>query len=122
MSERVAPFAICSRDSEPLIVSFEEPGYEWLCMVCGNRYAYFGPAAASGTPELQERYEVLLERFKAGERPLSRTVPLGKASGPLRDLLIMLDETHKGHKRRPTCDAETTLADWEESGLWKWVG
>lgn len=44
------------------------------------------------------------------------TVPLRRATGELRELLICLAERYADDPTRPTCDGETTLADWIATG------
>lgn len=63
------PYATCPRDGEPLISTIEQPGAEFLCMVCGVWYGFLSPKPATPTPELEARYNELQTRFDAGERP-----------------------------------------------------
>jgi hypothetical protein len=71
MGEKVdtRPMAMCPVDGEPLVMSMEVPKFEWLCMECGNRYAYFAPTPQPITPERQARHAELKARYDAGERP-----------------------------------------------------
>jgi hypothetical protein len=64
-----APTAVCWDDNEPLIPTFEVAQKEFLCMVCGRRYAFLEPKAVKSTPELTARYDELHEKFMSGERP-----------------------------------------------------
>lgn len=63
-----APMACCPRDNEPLISTFERPGAEFLCMVCGGWFGFLAPVPGDAE-QLQARYAELLARFDAGERP-----------------------------------------------------
>lgn len=53
------PIATCPNDDEPLVLTFEFPGYEFICMVCGNKYEFLAPKTALATPELIARCEEL---------------------------------------------------------------
>lgn len=63
------PMATCPTDGEPLIMTFEHAGAEFLCMECGRWFGFLAPTPAVETPELTARYEALRARFDAGERP-----------------------------------------------------
>lgn len=63
------PYACCPRDNEPLISTIERAGAEFVCMVCGRWYGFLSPTPRDPSPELAARYDELLARFRAGERP-----------------------------------------------------
>lgn len=48
--------ATCPVDGEPLVMTFEFPGKEFICVVCSRLYEFFGPKPAVSTPELEARY------------------------------------------------------------------
>lgn len=56
------PMAVCRVDGEPLVSALDVPGFEWLCMVCGARFTYFGCGSATPTPALDARYAELREQ------------------------------------------------------------
>lgn len=64
-----APMAVCPRDGEPLVMSFERRGKEFVCMVCGHWYEFLQPRAAEPSPELDARHKELYELYLTGERP-----------------------------------------------------
>lgn len=74
--KRTPPTAVCRVDGEPLMMTFRTPKYEFVCMVCGKKYTYFGPGSAVSTPELDARYEVLVKLFDAGIEPGDPSVPV----------------------------------------------
>lgn len=53
------PMATCHADDEPLVMTFEAPGYEFICMVCRTRYEFFGPKAVEWTEQRQARLDEL---------------------------------------------------------------
>lgn len=57
------PMAVCRKDDEPLIFTFEFPGAEFYCVVCQSKYGFLGPKIADSTPELNARHEVLRARY-----------------------------------------------------------
>lgn len=63
------PMACCPRDDEPLIMTMERRGAEFVCMVCGTWYGFLAPKPLAPTPELMARLAELQARFDAGERP-----------------------------------------------------
>ncbi len=67
--ERVPQTAVCPKDGEPLVMSLERAGYEFVCIICGNWLGFLSPNGATPTPELDARYEELLAQYKAGKRP-----------------------------------------------------
>lgn len=56
---------VCRRDGEPLVWTFEFPGAEWYCVVCGGHEDLFGNRAPS-TPELMRRLDELTEQYERG--------------------------------------------------------
>lgn len=63
-----APVATCPSDGESLIMTFERPGAEFVCVVCGRWYGFLAPVPAEPSPELEARRIVLREAFDAGAR------------------------------------------------------
>ena len=55
---------VCPRDGEPVVFTFEQPGYEYLCVACGWRGDIFSPRAASATADLVARSDELAEEFE----------------------------------------------------------
>lgn len=66
--------ATCYDDDEPLVMTFEMDGKEFVCVVCGRWYEFFEPKAASPTPELQARHDELKAKYDAAraERSIRR--------------------------------------------------
>lgn len=54
---------VCETDGEPLVFTFEYPGYEYLCVVCLGQEGVFG-ARAPATPELQQQLDKHTERYE----------------------------------------------------------
>lgn len=54
---------ICARDNEPLVWTFEFPGSEWFCVICGAHEDLFGLRTAA-TPELVRRADELTARYE----------------------------------------------------------
>lgn len=73
VGRKVTPTATCPQDGAPLIMTFEMPGAEFLCMECGQYSGFLAPVPADPTPELDARYLELKARFDAGERPGQRS-------------------------------------------------
>lgn len=59
-----APTATCRADGEPLVFTFEYPRYEFICMVCGEKYGFLDPAPAESTPELEARHAELRAQYE----------------------------------------------------------
>lgn len=53
---------VCLVDGEPLVFTFEFPGAEWYCVVCGGKEDIFGQRVPS-TTELQLRLDELTEQY-----------------------------------------------------------
>lgn len=58
------PFAVCSKDNEPLISTFEFPKYEWFCQVCGSKYGWLEAHSRPTTDEITARYEELRAQYE----------------------------------------------------------
>jgi hypothetical protein len=63
--DEAVPMAGCHRCDEPLVLTFEFPKKEFICVECGQLYEYFGPKRLTWTPERQARHDELAERYKA---------------------------------------------------------
>lgn len=59
------PMATCPADNEPLIMTMEFRGAEFICMVCKQLYGFLSPKPATWTQELQDRHDVLLAQYEA---------------------------------------------------------
>ncbi len=59
------PMATCPVDDEPLVATLEFDGFEFICVVCDEKYGFFAPKPATWTQELQTRYDELQERYLA---------------------------------------------------------
>lgn len=59
-----AELRVCERDGEPLVFTFEIPGCEYICMVCGNGEGIFGKRSPA-TTELQRRQVELAKQYRA---------------------------------------------------------
>lgn len=53
---------VCRIDGEPLVFTFEFPGAEYVCVVCGVKEDIF-PHKVETTPELVARHAELSERY-----------------------------------------------------------
>lgn len=62
------PMATCPRDGEPLILTFERPGAEFHCLICGSWLGFLAPRPAKKTDALNARLAELEALFKAGKR------------------------------------------------------
>lgn len=58
-----APMATCPRDGEPLVMTFEFDGAEFICVVCGMKYGWLAPSKAAATPELTARLAELQVQY-----------------------------------------------------------
>lgn len=56
---------VCMRDGEPLVWTFEFPGAEYHCVVCGGLEDMFG-LRAPATPTRQARLDELTEQYQRG--------------------------------------------------------
>lgn len=54
---------VCHRDGEPLVWTFEFPGAEWYCVVCGGHEDLFGNREVS-TSALVRRLDALTEQYE----------------------------------------------------------
>lgn len=59
----VKPMACCPRDGEPLVMTFEYPGAEFVCMECNGLFGYLDPAPGDPTPERLARHAELKARY-----------------------------------------------------------
>lgn len=69
---RPARYAICSKprcDGAPLVPTFAWSGSEFICLECGELYAWLDPEGADATVELHERYDALLAEWRADFGP-----------------------------------------------------
>ena len=57
--------ALCRKDNEPLVWTFEFPGSEWYCVVCGAKYDALHSFRADATVDLAARHAALVDRYKA---------------------------------------------------------
>lgn len=62
MSEKLK---CCPRDGEPVVFTFEFPGAEYYCVVCGWKGDVVSPKGVPATPKLAERYSELSDRYEA---------------------------------------------------------
>lgn len=53
---------VCRDDGEPLVFTFEFPGAEYVCGVCGLTDDIFAPSALA-TAEMQLRHDALVEEY-----------------------------------------------------------
>lgn len=59
------PMAMCRRcPDEPLVMTFEFPKYEFICMNCKSLYGFLDPRPAEETPEIKAKQ---IERQKQYE-------------------------------------------------------
>ena len=56
---------VCPKDGEPVIFTFEFPGAEYVCVVCGSTYGIFSIDRALAADGLVARYEELSEQYEA---------------------------------------------------------
>ena len=56
-------WACCPADGEPLISTFEFRGFEFICMVCGQKYGFLAPVGKPETPELIARHDELKAKY-----------------------------------------------------------
>lgn len=56
--------AVCPRDGEPMVWTFEFPKYEFFCVTCGYKAGAFGPTRRRATPELQRRLDELTAQYE----------------------------------------------------------
>lgn len=54
---------VCRHDGEPLVFTFDIPGVEYVCVVCGAGEGIFG-SRADATPDLQRRLGELTEWYE----------------------------------------------------------
>lgn len=55
--------ACCPRDDEPLVFTFEFPGHEWYCVVCGAKYGALHSHRLPASIELAARHAELSDRY-----------------------------------------------------------
>jgi hypothetical protein len=60
-----APMATCPTCHDPLVMTFEFPGAEFICVPCDRLYGFLSPLAAESTPELEARHEELKAEYLA---------------------------------------------------------
>lgn len=53
----------CHACNEPLVLTFEFPKKEFICVECGRLYEFFGPKPLDWTPERQTRHDELAEQY-----------------------------------------------------------
>jgi hypothetical protein len=58
-------YSVCQHDGEPLVTHIACPGFEWICVVCGQHYRMFGVGSKPATEELHDRYAELFAIRKA---------------------------------------------------------
>lgn len=63
--DEAVPMAGCHHCDEPLVLTFEFPKKEFICVECGALYEFFGPKRLTWTPERQARHDALAERYNA---------------------------------------------------------
>lgn len=66
------PMAGCHTCNEPLVLTFEFAGKEFICVVCGQLYEYFGPKHLEWTPELQARHDELAAQYDTERKERAR--------------------------------------------------
>lgn len=73
-NKRPTPMACCPKDGEPLVLTLEFKGAEFICMGCKQLYGFLAPIGKPNTPELQARYAELKAQYAAErkERELNR--------------------------------------------------
>lgn len=74
---------VCPRDGEPVVFTFEFPGAEHYCVVCGGKYGIFGVPEAEATVELQERMAELQDQYDR-ERSERTGLPMPRRDDPPR--------------------------------------
>jgi hypothetical protein len=58
MGRKEPPMAMCRRcPNEPVVSTFEMPGAEFHCVVCGEWIGFLDPRPEPATPELEARLE-----------------------------------------------------------------
>lgn len=71
------PIALCPGCSEPLISTFAFTGYEFLCICCGRKVTFLGPAPGDGgDQQLRERLAELQAEWD--EHVGGRLLPRGR--------------------------------------------
>ena len=60
-----APTACCPHDGEPLILTMEYSGAEFICMVCNGLFGYLDPVPGEPTPERLARHAELKALYQA---------------------------------------------------------
>lgn len=55
---------VCPRDSEPVVFTFENPGAEWLCVVCDWKGGVLSAREVEPTPEAVARRDALMAEFE----------------------------------------------------------
>ena len=61
-----APMEMCPRcRTEPLVLTFDRPGYEFTCVICGGWYGFLDPIPAEATDEIGARQIELKARYDA---------------------------------------------------------
>lgn len=63
------PLAACRSCGEPLVSTFERPGYEFVCAVCGRWHEFLSPFPAEATAEAIARADELRAAWDAGTAP-----------------------------------------------------
>lgn len=114
---------ICERDGQPLVWTFEFPGAEWFCVVCGGHEDLFG-GRVPWTADVQRRLDELTDQYnreraeregrdyapppKAGDDGVELPVCLGCGAVPPEGIALVGGKPSKWFSR--TVDGVTTYA------------
>lgn len=63
-----APIAMCPSCNEPLIMTFQFPGKEFICVCCRKLWEFIDPTPAEATPERIARHQVLKAKWEAEQK------------------------------------------------------
>lgn len=64
-SDKNPPVACCPDCEEPLVMTMEFRGAEFICMVCRRLFGFLSPTPKDETPELRARYDELKAQYDA---------------------------------------------------------
>lgn len=104
---------VCPKDQEPVVFTFETPGAEWLCMVCGWTGDVFAARETEATAGIvARRDELLAEHERArGIEPPAQDQPRPSCTGCGAEAQGRLDHSGKpAHWFMRTIDGVTEYA------------
>ena len=58
------PMATCPGCDEPLVGTFDWPGYEFVCVCCGRHLGFVEQKPAESTPTIEARHAELDQAFR----------------------------------------------------------